>query len=489
MKKNISIGLIGVGGGGCNSLKYVYDRLYALKFLNIKYAAINTDVQALNQLGKRDIEKVIIGIEFLEGMGAGAEPYLGYKSMKNDVYKIVNFLKGKDIIFLSVGLGGGTGSGATPVLVEECKKRGILVIVFGTFPWAFEGKDRRINSLFSLNSFYREADSTILINNDFLSENEDNAEESENMFLKTDKFLEYTIMTISIMIIENSTINIDFNDIKKFLGSTNFGFFFITQTSVISNNPEVKMTTSIIIDKMWNDFKSRLPSKLNLTKSNSLVINFSAQKGVINNKLITSFLNKITSETGGEINILFGLTNNPHLNDGVIKISGIFTNVDYTFLSSSKNLKEENPTLQKKHKRELAILKQQKQKDNDSIVQKQNKIKKEKNALLQKQGLIVNKRRAEQEKIFKIKKDKKSLRQKEKQKLRDAAIAKTLIKRKEQEQLQDKQKVINSGIQQKQQEQKNDNFVKGVIRKETSREQKLKAKYKRENIKEEDYPI
>ncbi len=342
-KRRVSIGVIGVGGGGSNSIANVYDKLRTIGGLDIEFYSINTDIQSFANLGNRKIKQIQIG-DKLSGFGAGARPMLAFEAAVEEKQKIEVALEGKNIVFCAAGLGGGTGSGALPVVIEEAKKRGILTIVFSTYPWEFEGEDRKNNANLSLNSLQSYMDSMVIINNDFLN---DQSVSIRELFDKTDSFLTYSVLTISSLILERSTINIDFNDIKNVLYRSGFSFFFMFETDTSG------LSEQQAIDAIVQTWKSQFISGVEVQEVEKTIVNISGNKDVLTMPIINGVFKKM-KEFSPRLQVLFGLSFNDYLEEGVIQISGMFTNVIYTKI---QGLLDSKNTLQIKY---AAILNEKK---------------------------------------------------------------------------------------------------------------------------------
>ena len=128
--------VVGVGGGGCNAI----NNMVEAGLLGVEFLAINTDIQSLHM--NRAAVKIQIGTKLTRGLGAGANPEVGKQAALEDVEQIAEHLKGADMVFITCGLGGGTGTGASPVIAEISKELGALTVAVVTKPFAFEGKTR-----------------------------------------------------------------------------------------------------------------------------------------------------------------------------------------------------------------------------------------------------------------------------------------------------------------------------------------------------------
>jgi len=159
---NTKIKVIGIGGAGCNTVS----RLFDSNIKNVELISMNTDAQDLAK--KKSHLKIRIGDKITRGLGAGMKPEIGRLSAKESIKEIEDVLKTSDIVFLTAGLGGGTGSGAMPVVSEAAKNLNILTIGITTLPFAFEGKKRKKIALNSLEEIEKNINTLVVIPNDKL---------------------------------------------------------------------------------------------------------------------------------------------------------------------------------------------------------------------------------------------------------------------------------------------------------------------------------
>lgn len=202
------IKVIGVGGGGSNAVT----RMYRHRIPGVEYVAINTDAQHLIHL---DIpEKVRIGDRLTRGLGVGGNPELGREAgeeSREDIYELLN---GTDMVFVAAGMGGGTGTGAAPVVAEIAKEVGALTIAVVTKPFGFEGKRRGQQAERGLNSLRNTVDTLILIPNDRLNSVSDEHMTAEKAFRIADDVLRQGVQSIAELVTTPGEINLDFADVR-----------------------------------------------------------------------------------------------------------------------------------------------------------------------------------------------------------------------------------------------------------------------------------
>jgi len=213
------IKVIGIGGAGCNTV----DRLMKAKIKHVELVSVNTDAQDLKK--KNADFKLRIGEKLTKGLGAGMKPEIGRLSAKESIKEIEETLKDSDIIFLTAGLGGGTGSGAMPIIADIAKKSGALTVGIVTLPFSFEGKKRRKIALKSLDDMKKKVDTLVVIPNDKLKELIPIKSSVEAAFSKCDELLKEAVESISNVILNPGILNLDFSDIKEILKDSGSAFF------------------------------------------------------------------------------------------------------------------------------------------------------------------------------------------------------------------------------------------------------------------------
>lgn len=207
----VGIKILGVGGSGGN----IVNRMYKFRLPGIKFFAINTDLQALKKINGP--KKIQIGKNVTQGLGTGMNPEIGSRAAEEAKDIIGNLIKGSQIVFITCGLGGGTGSGATPVIAEISKNLGILTIVIVTTPFAFEGKVRKEIAERTIQELQHKVDTLLLVSNDRLIDLVDKEKTLLESFSMVDDILKNAIIGISGIILLPGLINIDFADVKTIM--------------------------------------------------------------------------------------------------------------------------------------------------------------------------------------------------------------------------------------------------------------------------------
>jgi cell division protein FtsZ len=217
MYNNTSIGpvanikVIGIGGGGNNSI----NRMINANINSAHFVALNTDKQQL--LMSNADQCLQIGEKLTRGLGAGAEPEIGYKAAEESKEKISDILKDTDLVFITAGMGGGTGTGAAPVVAQLAKEMGILTIAVVTKPFRFEGIKRIENAEKGLENLKKHVDSLVVIPNDKLFHLLPKGTPAVEAFKYADDVLKQGILGISDLIVNPGLINLDFADVRSIM--------------------------------------------------------------------------------------------------------------------------------------------------------------------------------------------------------------------------------------------------------------------------------
>ncbi len=219
--RNIAIKLVGIGGAGSNAV----DRLKMENLERLQLAVINTDYQALSSSPVQD--KVLIGTSVTRGLGAGGDPEPGRLAAEADREKIAAVVRDCDLVFLLAGMGGGTGSGAAPIVAEIAAEEGALVIAFVTMPFSFEGGRRLKQAEEGLQALRRVCDAVIPLPNDVLMQEAADNETVLDSFARADEWIGRGVKSIWSMMFRTGLINLDFATLRQAFqqrgGKTLFG--------------------------------------------------------------------------------------------------------------------------------------------------------------------------------------------------------------------------------------------------------------------------
>ena len=209
-----TIKVIGVGGAGNNAV----NRMLDLGIKNVDFIAVNTDRQALQK--SKANTKIQIGEKITRGLGAGANPDIGAQSAEESKQELTEVLRGADMVFVTAGMGGGTGTGAAPTVAGLAKEMGILTIGVVTKPFTFEGKKRLAQAERGIESLKGKVDTLIVIPNDKLLQVIDRKTSMAEAFMMADDILRQGVQGISDLITVTGAINLDFADVKTIMQNT-----------------------------------------------------------------------------------------------------------------------------------------------------------------------------------------------------------------------------------------------------------------------------
>ena len=209
MEKAAVIKVIGVGGGGCNAV----NRMVEAGLKGVDFIAVNTDRQALNRCLAET--KVQIGEKLTRGLGAGANPEVGQRAAEETLDEITALMDGADMIFVTAGMGGGTGTGAAPIIAKAARDMGILTVGVVTKPFTFEGAKRRKQAELGIGFLKRYVDSLVVVPNDKLLQNCEKNTSMLDAFRMADDVLRQGVQGISDLISDFALINVDFADVKS----------------------------------------------------------------------------------------------------------------------------------------------------------------------------------------------------------------------------------------------------------------------------------
>ncbi len=304
------IKVVGIGGGGGNAI----NRMIEEKIDGVEFAVVNTDLQALNQ-NKAKI-KVQIGAKLTKGLGSGGDPEIGKQAAIEDTEKLIELIEGADMLFLTAGLGGGTGTGATPVIANLATEMGILTVAIVTKPFNFEGKVRALQAIQGLKELKGAVDTVIAIPNERLLQTVDLNTTLEEAFKLADDVLRQAVQGIADLITRPGLINLDFADVRAIM--SNMGMSFMGTGIASGENraleaAEKAISSPLLVDTSIEGARGVL---INITGGKDLSL-LEVQKAA---ELIHSYAHP-------EANIIFGAVIDEDLK-GKVKITVIATGFD-----------------------------------------------------------------------------------------------------------------------------------------------------------------
>lgn len=207
------IKVVGVGGGGGNAV----NRMVETNILGVEFWSVNTDAQALTKALSRNT--LNIGSQSTRGLGAGGDPSVGRSAAEESRDEIANIVRGADLVFVTAGMGGGTGSGAAPVVAEVAKDLGALTVGVVTKPFGFEGRRRMQQAVEAIAELQSKVDTLIVVSNDKLLQIVPENTPLTDSFLVADDILRQGVVGISEIIVKPGLINVDFADVKTIMGN------------------------------------------------------------------------------------------------------------------------------------------------------------------------------------------------------------------------------------------------------------------------------
>ena len=288
-QQKASIKVIGVGGAGCNAV----NTMIAARLENVDFIVTNTDRQALER--NRSPIKVQLGDKVTKGLGAGANPEIGRTAALEDIDRIKSTIEGSDMVFVAAGMGGGTGTGAAPIIAQAARSLGILTVGVVTKPFRFEGKVRSRLAEEGLKTLEENVDSLIVIPNEKLFSLSDRRLTLLDGFKMADEVLLHAVRSISDLINVPGLINLDFADVKTIMTDSGMAFMGLGIDS--SDQRAAEAARKAISNPLLDDISIRgaRGMLINITASSTMTFDDLEQA--------TDF---IREEAHEEANIIFG---------------------------------------------------------------------------------------------------------------------------------------------------------------------------------------
>lgn len=299
------IKVIGVGGGGGNAV----ERMIATNVDNVELIVANTDAQVLAQSNADT--KIQIGVKLTRGLGAGGNPEIGQKAAEESREELAAALEGADLVFVTAGMGGGTGTGAASVVAEIAKSQGALTIGVVTKPFKFEGRKRMKNALEGIEELIDKVDSLVTIPNDRLLEIASKEMTMKEAFEYADDILRQGVQGIADTITKNAMINLDFADVRSTMQNTGTALMGVG----VGKGEDRAVAAA----------KAAISSPLletSIEGATALLINISGQNPTLMET--QEAVDYINDATGGEPDVIFGVIDDPGAKDD-IKVTVIAT--------------------------------------------------------------------------------------------------------------------------------------------------------------------
>ena len=309
LRDGAKIKVIGVGGGGGNAI----NRMIAADVKGVDFLVANTDAQAL-QSSQAPL-KIQLGTKLTKGLGSGGNPEIGRRAALEDTEKIIEALEGADMVFVTTGLGGGTGTGGAPIVASLARELGALTVAVVTKPFAFEGKRRMMQAETGLAELGQSVDTVICIPNERLMQFVDKDTSFFEAFRKADDVLRQAVQGISDIITITGMINRDFADIKTIMEG--MGYAVMGTAEAAGENRSVEATNRAIASPLLEDgsINGAQGILLNITGSSKLTL-YEVHEA-------SSIVQKAAAENA---NIIFGAVLNEAMGDAV-KVTVIATGI------------------------------------------------------------------------------------------------------------------------------------------------------------------
>ncbi len=296
----VNIKVVGVGGGGGNAL----DCMDQADVKNIEYIAVNTDAKAL--LNSKAPTRIQIGAKLTKGRGAGNRPEVGRQSAEENRDEISNALKGADMIFITAGMGGGTGTGAAPVVAQIAQELGILTVAVVTKPFAFEREQKMAQAERGIETLKKYVDSLVIIPNERLLVGLDKPLTMRQSFAMADDILKTGVKSISDLIVEDGYINLDFADVSTIMKGAGYAHMAIGHGAGKSKADEA--ANAVISSPL-------LETSINGAKR--LLINIAMSEDVLSAE-VDAATQKITETAAPGVEVILGTAFKEEMNDEMI---------------------------------------------------------------------------------------------------------------------------------------------------------------------------
>ena len=299
MDGTATIKVIGVGGAGNNAI----NRMIEAGIKNVEFIAVNTDRQAL-QLSKAS-SRIQIGEKLTRGLGAGANPDIGMQAAEESKAEIAEILRGADMVFVTAGMGGGTGTGAAPIVAQAAKEMGILTIGVVTKPFTFEGKKRLSQAERGIESLKGKVDSLVVIPNDKLLQIIDRKTSINEAFRMADDVLRQGVQGISDLIAVTGTVNLDFADVKTIMLNTGMAHMGVGRASG-ENRAEDAAKRAVQSPLLETSIEGARGVIINITGGENLGLHE-----------VNTAAELVQRSVDPEANIIFGTVTDPEMGDEV----------------------------------------------------------------------------------------------------------------------------------------------------------------------------
>ncbi|HCY88326.1 MAG TPA: cell division protein FtsZ [Desulfobacteraceae bacterium] len=319
------IKVIGVGGAGGNAVNNMIDA----KLQGVKFIAANTDAQALEQ-SKAEL-KIQLGTQITEGLGAGADPNKGREAALESMDEIRDALEDSHMVFITAGFGGGTGTGAAPIIAEICKDLGILTVAVASKPFQFEGKKRERMAIEGLDKLHGITDTVITIPNDRLRGIAPKGARLKDMYIKADEILHHSVKGITDLIMMPGHVNLDFADVKATMQKSGKALMGIGIAS--GENRAIEAAEKAISHPLLED--------ISISGAKGVLMNITSSSDLTLDEM-TDASDRIYQEVGDDAEIIWGQTFDEDLGDE-IRITVIATGIGQEEPALAENMHRFSP--------------------------------------------------------------------------------------------------------------------------------------------------
>jgi cell division protein FtsZ len=323
-KKLTVLRVIGVGGAGGNAV----NRMVAAGFRGVDFTAINTDLQVLRE--SQALEKIQIGEELTRGLGSGGDPRVGREAAQESIEAIYAIVSGADMVFITAGMGGGTGTGAAPIVAQLAREAGVLTVGVVSRPFFFEGTPRLRQAEQGIEALKEAVDTLIVIPNDKLLETSDDNTSMLDAFAKADDVLCSATRGISSLITETGVVNLDFADVRSVMrngGAALMGTGLATGSNAAEDAARMAIHSPLLDDVSIEGATSIL---VNITGPRSLGI-----------RQISKAATLINAEAGAGAHVFLGTVIDDAMPEGEVRVTVIATGFNGTGAALSARRRNE----------------------------------------------------------------------------------------------------------------------------------------------------
>ncbi len=331
--KMINVTVVGTGGAGNNTL----NRLLEMNFekSQIDFYAMNTDAQDL--LTNNADRKILLGKDITKGLGAGSDPKVGEEAAKSSYTKLKKVFEGKELVFLTCGLGGGTGTGSSHIIAKAAREAGALVVGITTVPFSVEGRMRMKNAIYGLKKLEDQVDSLILIPNDKLLEIAPDIPLAQ-AFKLADEIIANALKGTIELILKPGLVNLDFADMKTVMKDSGLAMIGVGESD--SNNRSDEAVDEAINNPLLD---------IDISGGNGALINITGDND-LNLDEATGIVKSVSNRLSEEANVIWGAQVDSKLK-GKVNVMVIVTGINRMYIDQFKSMEEELD----KNERELEV--------------------------------------------------------------------------------------------------------------------------------------